>query len=153
MAEEYKEEYKFIVQNLPSWSNLKENELIFNHLPFGMSRKVYKVTTTDKSITPQAVILRKFVRHFIANSIPRENYLFRIMSSLHLGPQLIAADENFRLEEYIPSRMMRCDEIINKPVRRNFAIQLASIHRYVQTKFKDDDEKEYSWNFKNYFFL
>jgi len=150
----FKAEHEFLKKHIPSWSNLKENEITFSHCPFGMSRSTHKVTVVgdqSETIQPKVVILRKFVQHQIQTSVSKDNFIFRIMSSVGLGPKLLAEDSNFRLEEYVQGRILKCEEINMKATRRHLAIQLGAIHRFVQLQISEEDEKNLKINRKECF--
>jgi len=120
----YEEELNFIRQHLSSWKDVKSEDVTLQRCSFGLSRATYKVTA-NKEISPNPIILRKFLREAVQ---PTEAPLFEMMGESGLGPKCHYQDLKFRIEEYLPSRILKASEIMEKDIRRKLAIKLGGIH-------------------------
>eukprot|EP01119_Soliformovum_irregulare_P021979 TRINITY_DN7417_c0_g1_i1.p1 TRINITY_DN7417_c0_g1~~TRINITY_DN7417_c0_g1_i1.p1 ORF type:complete len:323 (-),score=72.51 TRINITY_DN7417_c0_g1_i1:104-1072(-) len=103
-----------------------------------MSRQSYRVTCSAPDIRPHEIVLRSLAKHGMTSS-EKEAIAFKAMSDARLGPSLLASNGEWRAEEYIPSRVMKCTEINQEPYRRNLAIKLGLLHGLPCPHPKDND--------------
>eukprot|EP01114_Cavostelium_apophysatum_P003753 TRINITY_DN13882_c0_g1_i1.p1 TRINITY_DN13882_c0_g1~~TRINITY_DN13882_c0_g1_i1.p1 ORF type:complete len:396 (-),score=80.70 TRINITY_DN13882_c0_g1_i1:14-1138(-) len=129
MEFEFQEQLDFIKLHFPPWSAISKEEVQFHRFAFGHSRATYKVTTSAK-VQPQTLVLRKFVSvGEITPSRSKESYFFGLLGEKGIGPKCLASDPNFRIEENIESRVIKCHEINVPHLRRQLAKRLARIHK------------------------
>lgn len=107
-----------------------------------MSRSTFRVTNKNQEVTPNPIILRKFLREAVS---PTEAPLFEMMGEMGLGPKCYFQDLKFRIEEYLPSRLLTAPEVNMKEFRRKLAIKLGGIHS-LQPALAMDNKKGYIIN-------
>eukprot|EP01120_Amphizonella_sp_Union-15-10_P008995 TRINITY_DN3324_c0_g1_i1.p1 TRINITY_DN3324_c0_g1~~TRINITY_DN3324_c0_g1_i1.p1 ORF type:complete len:382 (+),score=60.85 TRINITY_DN3324_c0_g1_i1:38-1183(+) len=126
------EAIKFIKENLESWRDIPSDKIKIELLPFGGSRKSYKVTAPDTAVSPDTVLLREFTHYsslLKPNDKLKESIVFQKLSSYNLGPKHLGQNNQYRLEEFFKySRPIQNTEINQEPIRRKLAIKLAKIH-------------------------
>jgi len=126
-AVNYGQEFAFIKANLPQWKDLTLDDLSFERLS-GISNVVFKVSTFQSDIQPNPVILRKFGKNGIVDR-GKEKYIFEELGKQDMGPKSYGGNEDYRLEEFFPARVIKPTEIKEKKMRRRLARAMGLLHR------------------------
>lgn len=143
-----------ILENIPFWSSLSSKDLIFEHMGYGLSRRTYKLSLKPEALSKiSSSTLNTLIYRELANnpnaliSIDNENILFNKASKLKIGPQLIYFTHEFRIEEYLNSRIIFCEEINEISIRRKLALKLALFHS-IDLEIDKTSFLEQIWNNK-----
>jgi thiamine kinase-like enzyme len=126
-AANYEQEFAFIKATLPQWKDLLLNDVSFERLS-GITNVVFKVTTYQAGIEPNTMILRKYGKNGIIDR-NKEGYVFELLGGQGLGPKSYGGNEDYRLEEYVPSRVIKPTEIKEKKMRRRLARAMGLLHK------------------------
>jgi len=132
----------FIKQKVPSWNTLNINEIKFEKMAFGLTSQNYKVFITEKNIEPKTLLIRKFGLHSSSGCDremrEKEIVFFDLFSQMKIGPKTYGHNLDYRVEEFINSRVIKSYEINNTKVRKSLAISLGLINSFKIDKVIDN---------------
>lgn len=120
-----------------SWKDVNYEDISVNRIAYGMGSYVFKVTITNKidCPIPRNLIFRKFFSQKPSEKIELENKVFEVLSKLRIAAKLYTANNEFRIEEYIESRVIESKEINEEDIRRKLALMLGVFHEIEITDF------------------
>uniref|UniRef100_A0A1I7Z372 Choline/ethanolamine kinase n=1 Tax=Steinernema glaseri TaxID=37863 RepID=A0A1I7Z372_9BILA len=88
---------------------------------------------------PDKVLLRVYFNPETESHLVAESVIFTLLSERRLGPRLYGIFNGGRLEEYIPSRPLTCQEIAKVPISNKIAKRLARVHQLDVPIWKEPD--------------
>ena len=121
--EEHVNEIKFVCDHLPSWTNVPVDKITIEKFPFGHSRLTFKVTAAVPDLTPNPVLLKKFV-----HPDPQEFELFQKLSDIGWGPKLFYVEGNLRIEQYFDSTVITWKQLSAPSVMHALVVKLGQLH-------------------------
>ena len=147
---------KLISDHIPSWDNLTESDFEMTVLQGGFVNRLFicenkrivsesrkekkndKWEESRKGEEPKKVILRlmggKIIDKYSKDNILAthgeviESLNYYLMNGAKLGPKIFAIFSGGRIEEYIPSRILSDDDLMDPKITAAFARKLARVH-------------------------
>jgi choline kinase len=114
--------------NLPGWRGVAMNLKRLD----GLSNSLFRVSSGDNNV----VLVRLYGQDVSSFYDPvYELEVFGAMSSVGIGPKMIAHGEGWRIEEFHNGRALLVEELQNPSVFTQVASQLARLHKLASTSF------------------
>lgn len=130
-----------------AWKSIPEEDFQISIISGGLSNLLYKCSLPDHihphGDEPARVLLRVYGAILQGvDSLVLESVMFAILAERSLGPRLFGIFPEGRLEQYIPSKRLRTDQLAIAEVSAEIATKLARFHGMVMPF-----NKEPSWLF------
>ncbi|KAK0396791.1 hypothetical protein QR680_001857 [Steinernema hermaphroditum] len=126
-----------------AWKTLPLDFLKINRIKGGMSNMLFlcRLGEPHRPIRnePDKVLLRVYFNPETESHLVAESVIFTLLSERRLGPRLYGIFNGGRLEEYIPSRPLTCQEIAKVPISNKIAKRLARVHQLDVPIWKEPD--------------
>ncbi|XP_071956181.1 choline/ethanolamine kinase-like [Antedon mediterranea] len=118
-----------------TWSRQSVNDFKIIPLRTGLSNYIYLCSLPHKQKLPKdeprQVLLRIFgtIIREDGDASLTDSIIFSLLSERKQAPKLYGVFQEGRLEEYIPSRALRTDELSNPEISKEIARKLAEFHQ------------------------
>uniref|UniRef100_F1L5S0 Choline/ethanolamine kinase n=1 Tax=Ascaris suum TaxID=6253 RepID=F1L5S0_ASCSU len=126
-----------------AWKTVAVEQLRMNRVGGGMSNMLFlcRLPETHSPLRdePNKVLLRVYFNPETESHLLAESVIFTLLSERHLGPKLYGIFSGGRLEEYIPSRPLSCEEITLRAISNKIARRLARVHQLDVPIWKEPD--------------
>ncbi|MFH4979903.1 hypothetical protein AB6A40_006612 [Gnathostoma spinigerum] len=126
-----------------AWKHYSAEEIKLKRMNGGMSNILFICSLPNKCQPirgePHTVLIRIYFNPETETHLVAESVIFTLLSERHLGPKLYGIFSGGRIEEFIPSRTIRCTELSVKSVSEAIAKQLAQIHQLDVPIWKEPD--------------
>ncbi|XP_064512929.1 choline/ethanolamine kinase isoform X2 [Pseudopipra pipra] len=119
-----------------SWKLIKAEEFGIEPVSGGLSNLLYKCALPEHILSvgdePRQVLLRVYgVILQGVDSLVLESVMFAILAERALGPRLYGVFPQGRLEQYIPSRRLRTEDLRDPGVSGEIAVKMSRFHGMV----------------------
>uniref|UniRef100_A0A915EVU1 Choline/ethanolamine kinase n=1 Tax=Ditylenchus dipsaci TaxID=166011 RepID=A0A915EVU1_9BILA len=126
-----------------AWKTVSLDNLKINRIKGGMSNMLFLCRLTENHPPirnePDKVLLRVYFNPETESHLVAESVIFTLLSERHLGPKLYGIFSGGRLEEYIPSRPLTCQEISLSAMSNKIAKRVARVHQLEVPIWKEPD--------------
>lgn len=126
-----------------AWKTVPVEQLRLHRVKGGMSNMLFlcRLPQTYPPLRnePDKVLLRVYFNPETESHLVAESVIFTLLSERHLGPKLYGIFSGGRLEEYIPSRPLSCEEITLRGISNKIARRLARVHQLEVPIWKEPD--------------
>uniref|UniRef100_A0A7E4VKZ2 Choline/ethanolamine kinase n=1 Tax=Panagrellus redivivus TaxID=6233 RepID=A0A7E4VKZ2_PANRE len=126
-----------------AWKTVSLDDMKITRIKGGMSNMLFLCKLTENhppiSNEPDKVLLRVYFNPETESHLVAESVIFTLLSERHLGPKLYGIFSGGRLEEYIPSRPLKCNEIAVPSLSNKIARRLAHVHQLEVPIWKEPD--------------
>jgi choline/ethanolamine kinase len=123
---EYKD-IEAIKSSIESWKDLGSDQIKCERLT-GLSNKIWKVTALRSSVSPQAVIFRKFGSSGLVDR-KRENYILKGLAANHVAAKFYAGTDKYRIEKFCENTHLTPTELLQHPNKNYMAKVIGELHR------------------------
>mmetsp|Transcript_10318 Transcript_10318/g.31557 ORF Transcript_10318/g.31557 Transcript_10318/m.31557 type:complete len:344 (-) Transcript_10318:2451-3482(-) len=115
-------------KHVGGWRGLSTSDIVVDKLGGGMTNHLYRVSASDETRAPRAVLLRLFGTETSVCRV-KDNLIFKALSDHGLGPQFYGAFEGGRIEEFLEN----CRPLTNAEMKKPHHVaevgrQLARVH-------------------------
>uniref|UniRef100_A0A8C3H8J6 Ethanolamine kinase n=1 Tax=Chrysemys picta bellii TaxID=8478 RepID=A0A8C3H8J6_CHRPI len=119
-----------------SWKLIAPEEFGISPVSGGLSNLLYKCSLPDHVLSvgdePRQVLLRVYGAILQGvDSLVLESVMFAILAERTLGPRLYGVFPQGRLEQYIPSRRLRTEDLQDPDISREIAMKMSRFHGMV----------------------
>uniref|UniRef100_A0A7E4UYS3 Choline/ethanolamine kinase n=1 Tax=Panagrellus redivivus TaxID=6233 RepID=A0A7E4UYS3_PANRE len=125
------------------WKKSGINEFSVSKLSGGLTNMVFLCSLAEdaqpENTEPTKAILRVYFNADIDKNLVTETVVFMLLSEKKLGPKLFGTFEGGRLEEYIPSRALKYEELGSNRFSNEIAKSIARIHKLEMPIWKEPD--------------
>uniref|UniRef100_A0AC35EZL2 Choline kinase n=1 Tax=Panagrolaimus sp. PS1159 TaxID=55785 RepID=A0AC35EZL2_9BILA len=126
-----------------AWKTVSLDNMKITRIKGGMSNMLFLCRLTENhppiGTEPDKVLLRVYFNPETESHLVAESVIFTLLSERHLGPKLYGIFSGGRLEEYIPSRPLKCHEIAIPSMSNKIAKRLAHVHQLEVPIWKEPD--------------
>ncbi|XP_001942911.2 choline/ethanolamine kinase isoform X1 [Acyrthosiphon pisum] len=115
-----------------SWKKITSKDISVKRISGGLSNWLYRVTLLKGNADPRDVLMRLYGQTHGENAIENiitESVIFTLLSERGLGPKLHGIFPGGRLEEYIPARSMKSEELSDPKLSLMIAEKMAELHQ------------------------
>ncbi|XP_060864997.1 choline/ethanolamine kinase [Metopolophium dirhodum] len=115
-----------------SWKKITSKDISVTRISGGLSNWLYQVTLLKGNADPRDVLMRLYGQTHGENAIENiitESVIFTLLSERGLGPKLHGIFPGGRLEEYIPARSMKSEELSDPKLSLMIAEKMAELHK------------------------
>lgn len=117
-----------------SWKKITVKDITVKRISGGLSNWIYQVTLLNKSnaTEPRDVLMRLYGQTHGENAIENiitESVIFTLLSERGLGPKLHGIFPGGRLEEYIPARSLKSEELSDPKLSLMIAEKMSDLHQ------------------------
>ncbi|XP_015379357.1 PREDICTED: choline/ethanolamine kinase [Diuraphis noxia] len=115
-----------------SWKKITSKDISVKRISGGLSNWLYQVTLLKGNADPRDVLMRLYGQTHGENAIENiitESVIFTLLSERGLGPKLHGIFPGGRLEEYIPARSMKSEELSDPKLSLMIAEKMAELHQ------------------------
>ncbi|KAL4142382.1 hypothetical protein QTP88_004849 [Uroleucon formosanum] len=115
-----------------SWKKITSKDISVKRISGGLSNWLYQVTLLKGNADPRDVLMRLYGQTHGENAIENiitESVIFTLLSERGLGPKLHGIFPGGRLEEYIPARSMKSEELSDPKLSLLIAEKMAELHQ------------------------
>jgi len=116
------------------WKKITANDISVKRISGGLSNWLYQVSFTKplaKPAEPSQVLLRLYGQTHgerALESLITDSVIFTLLSERNLGPKLHGIFPGGRIEEYIPARPLKTQELSDEKLSRQIATKMAAVH-------------------------
>ncbi|XP_061845603.1 choline/ethanolamine kinase isoform X3 [Colius striatus] len=119
-----------------SWKLIGPEEFGIAFVSGGLSNLLFKCTLPEHVLSvgdePRQVLLRVYGAILQGvDSLVLESVMFAILAERELGPRLYGVFPQGRLEQYVPSRRLRTEDLREPDISREIAVKMSRFHRMV----------------------
>ncbi|VVC27930.1 Hypothetical protein CINCED_3A019465 [Cinara cedri] len=114
------------------WKKITVKDISVKRISGGLSNWLYRVTLLKGNAEPRDVLMRLYGQTHGENAIENiitESVIFTLLSERGLGPKLHGIFPGGRLEEYIPARSLKCEELSDPKLSLMIAEKMADLHQ------------------------
>ncbi|XP_025199442.1 choline/ethanolamine kinase isoform X1 [Melanaphis sacchari] len=115
-----------------SWKKITVKDICVKRISGGLSNWLYQVTLLKGNAEPRDVLMRLYGQTHGENAIENiitESVIFTLLSERGLGPKLHGIFPGGRLEEYIPARSLKSEELSDPKLSLMIAEKMAELHQ------------------------
>ncbi|KAI6079941.1 Choline/ethanolamine kinase [Aix galericulata] len=119
-----------------SWKLIGPDEFVIGPVSGGLSNLLFKCALPEHILSvgdePRQVLLRVYGAILQGvDSLVLESVMFAILAERALGPRLYGVFPQGRLEQYIPSRRLRTEDLRDPDISREIAVKMSRFHGMV----------------------
>ncbi|XP_050436021.1 choline/ethanolamine kinase isoform X2 [Adelges cooleyi] len=114
------------------WKKITAKDISVKRISGGLSNWLYQVTLLKGNTEPRDVLMRLYGQTHGENAIENiitESVIFTLLSERGLGPRLHGIFPGGRLEEYIPARSLKSEELSDPKLSLMIAEKMADLHQ------------------------
>ncbi|XP_050535403.1 choline/ethanolamine kinase isoform X3 [Daktulosphaira vitifoliae] len=115
-----------------SWKKVTVKDIAVKRISGGLSNWLYRITLLKGNSEPRDVLMRLYGQTHGESAIENiitESVIFTLLSERGLGPRLHGIFPGGRLEEYIPARSLKSDELSDQKLSLMIAEKMADLHQ------------------------
>lgn len=115
-----------------NWKKIIAKDITVQRLSGGLSNWLYQITLLKGNAEPQNVLMRIYGQTHddgATENIITESVIFTLLSERGLGPKLYGIFSGGRLEEYIPARSLKSEELSDPKLSLQIAEKMAVLHQ------------------------
>ncbi|XP_025417231.1 choline/ethanolamine kinase isoform X2 [Sipha flava] len=114
------------------WKKITVKDITVKRISGGLSNWLYRVTLLKSNAEPRDVLMRLYGQTHGESAIENiitESVIFTLLSERGLGPKLHGIFPGGRLEEYIPARSLKSEELSDPKLSVMIAEKMANLHQ------------------------